>query len=344
MVKRWFLRVLRPALAVGILVYLYKTGQFDLSVLRNVIPRMGLFLVSIAFMWIGALLAIQRWRILVRAQDLDMSPWTAFKLSFIGFFFGAVLPGTVGGDVVKAYYVTRGEQRKTALITPILLDRLLGLYTLLLVAAGAVLYGSVFSGADGRPGVWAQPSVKALGVSICVMFIMSTVVGALFLSRTLRRSRLVNLILQKLPFSEVVIRVYDSVLAIRRHPALFLNAFVLSLSAQLLSYVCMYCLALVLDINSLGIAEYVFVLPLCNLVNAIPLTPGGFGVGEAGFRALFLLFGSARGAELALLYHLEFFLLSVGVGGLVYMFSDYLPDKVREHPTVSNLSAEADLG
>ncbi|MBI2267470.1 MAG: flippase-like domain-containing protein, partial [Armatimonadetes bacterium] len=121
-------------------------------------------------------------------------------------------------------------------------------------------------------------------------------------------------------------------------------AFVLSLFAQLLSYVCMYCLALALDINSVGIAEYVFILPLCNLVNAVPLTPGGFGVGEAGFRALFLLFGSARGAELALLYHLEFFLLSVGVGGLVYSLSDYFADKLRGHtPAVANLSAETDL-
>ena len=54
----------------------------------------------------------------------------------------------------------------------------------------------------------------------------------------------------------------------------------------------------------------------------IPLAPGGLGVGEAGFQGIFLLFGSHQGAEAAILFHAIFFILAIGVGGLIYIVSD----------------------
>ena len=63
----------------------------------------------------------------------------------------------------------------------------------------------------------------------------------------------------------------------------------------------------------------------------IPLAPGGLGVGEAGFQGIFLLFGSHQGAEAAILFHAIFFILAIGVGGLIYLVSD-LSDLKLEQP------------
>jgi uncharacterized membrane protein YbhN (UPF0104 family) len=54
------------------------------------------------------------------------------------------------------------------------------------------------------------------------------------------------------------------------------------------------------------------------LINAIPAAPGGLGVGEIGFGAVFALFGSGKGVELAVLYHAVSIALALGVGGAIY--------------------------
>ena len=77
-----------------------------------------------------------------------------------------------------------------------------------------------------------------------------------------------------------------------------------------------------LDVLSTSKTDYLIVFPVGLLINAIPLAPGGLGIGEYGFQCIFLLFGSDMGAELGILFHAVIFILSIGLGGLVYMFSN----------------------
>ena len=77
--------------------------------------------------------------------------------------------------------------------------------------------------------------------------------------------------------------------------------------------------------------DFFIAIPVCFLINAIPLAPGGLGVGEAGFRTIFLLFGSEEGAELSILFHVIFFMLALGLGGLVYLLSDVSKEKIKKN-------------
>src|SRR2546423_15093132 len=51
---------------------------------------------------VSALITMVRWYVLVRAQDLPFTLPRALRIGLIGFFFNAFLPGSVGGDIVKA--------------------------------------------------------------------------------------------------------------------------------------------------------------------------------------------------------------------------------------------------
>ena len=73
----------------------------------------------------------------------------------------------------------------------------------------------------------------------------------------------------------------------------------------------------------LKIVEYLFAIAISLLFNSIPISPGGIGVGEAAFESIFIIFGSHDGAELAILFHVIYFALAIGIGGLIYMFADY---------------------
>jgi len=339
MAKRIILMILRFALVIGIFIYLYKTRQLEFSKLTKVQTSFDLFIAATALILLGTLITIQRWRVLVHAQNIHFGIWPAIKLTFIGYFFGLALPGAVSGDIVKAYYLAKGEQQKAMLVTTIVIDRLLGLYTMIFAAGLTILFSFIYFLMRGQYSVYLQPYVKSLGFFVGILFFFCTIMGVLFMNRKLRRSHLVEKILPKLPFHQTIIKVYDTFQNVGQKPVFIFKAFLLSLIAQLIAYAGLFCLAVILEIKIIAPVNYFFILPVCLFINAIPLAPGGLGVGEAGFRAVFLLFGSNEGAELAVLYHAIFFISAIGFGGLVYLFSDLSKEKIRDISITVNRKA-----
>jgi len=328
-IKRWTWVLFRFAIVATIFVYLYKTGQFKIAELKSVLDRQNLFVAAAMLIFLGALISVQRWRLLMKGQDIFIGFGLAFKLSFIGYFFSAGIPGVVSGDIMKAYYLAKGQEQKAVLVTTVIFDRLFGLYTMLLVATLVTLFTIIHSKISGQINLWSQPSIKVLGVFIFVLFFFLTSLGLIFMSKRLRRSRLVEYIIRRIPFQETVSEIYDAVYTYGQKPMLTLNVLLLSLVAQFPLYVGIWCLSIILKIKVLTFINYLFALPVCLLINAIPLAPGGLGVGEAGFRGIFLLFGSNKGAELAVLFHAIFFILALGLGGLVYLFSNLSREEPR---------------
>ncbi|HEV2947437.1 MAG TPA: lysylphosphatidylglycerol synthase domain-containing protein, partial [Gemmataceae bacterium] len=61
----------------------------------------------------GVLLTFVRWYILVRAQELPFTLKNAMRLGLLGLFYSTFLPSSVGGDIPKAYFIARGQSRRT---------------------------------------------------------------------------------------------------------------------------------------------------------------------------------------------------------------------------------------
>jgi uncharacterized protein (TIRG00374 family) len=87
----------------------------------------------------GVLLTFVRWHVLVRAQKLPFTLPDALRLGLVGFFFNAFLPGGVGGDLVKAAFIAKEQNRRTVAVATVLMDRVMGLGGVLLLAAIAGL-------------------------------------------------------------------------------------------------------------------------------------------------------------------------------------------------------------
>ena len=54
-------------------------------------------------------ITLVRWYVLVRAESLPFTLGNAFRLGLIGLFFNSFLPGSVGGDLVKAAGIVREQ-------------------------------------------------------------------------------------------------------------------------------------------------------------------------------------------------------------------------------------------
>jgi len=322
MSRKRILMLFKFILVAGIFIFLYKTGRIEFSKLSAVYLNPGLFAAANVLVFLSSFIAVERWRALLRIHKISIGYWYGCKLTFVGAFFSAVIPGAVSGDIMRAYYIARGEQEKEALILSVVFDRLIGLYTIVLSGTVALGAGFILDRLSGQNGVWAEPAFISLGMFVLAVFLGMTAVGMAFRSTNIRRSVFIETMLKKLPFSHLMTRIYDAVHEYGQNPLLMFKAVALSIISQIPLYIGMWFIIEMLHITALSVIEFLVAIPVCFLINAIPLAPGGLGVGEVGFMSVFLLFGSHEGAELSMIFHLIFFVLSLGFGGLVYLVSD----------------------
>ena len=84
---------------------------------------------------LGLLITFFRWHLLVRVVEPGFTLRATMLLGFVGYVFNLVLPGAVGGDLIKASYLSRMHIRKTRAIATLVIDRVLGLLGLFVLAA-----------------------------------------------------------------------------------------------------------------------------------------------------------------------------------------------------------------
>src|SRR5213078_4216505 len=97
--------------------------------------------------WLGALglllvtqvVSAARWRIFARQLGVERSLPHLTGIYFIGMYFNLFLPTSVGGDVVRAFYLNARSGKKLRAVAAVLLDRINGLVVLVALACVAVL-------------------------------------------------------------------------------------------------------------------------------------------------------------------------------------------------------------
>lgn len=101
----------------------------------------------------GALLVVRlgvhgmRWRVLLRAQGIDLGVSETLRLQWAGFYAGNFLPTSVGGDVVRLYGVLPASPGKVVAAASIVVDRALGVIGMLFVLPFSLpLLNSMFYG------------------------------------------------------------------------------------------------------------------------------------------------------------------------------------------------------
>jgi uncharacterized membrane protein YbhN (UPF0104 family) len=104
----------------------------------------GFFVAAIVLALLGVLQTFLRWGYLVRAIGLPFTTLDSLRLGFVGFYYNTVLPGSVGGDLIKAFCMAREHNRRTMAISTIIVDRIVGLWALfwLVAASGAIFWVS----------------------------------------------------------------------------------------------------------------------------------------------------------------------------------------------------------
>jgi glycosyltransferase 2 family protein len=271
-----------------------------------------------------ALLTAWRWRWLVRALGLALSASEAVRYTFYGIFFNLFVPGSTGGDVVKAWYAARRTGRATKAVVSVLVDRLVGLFALVLFAA-AVLFV-----ARDREG-FATPRVlvgAVLGGAV--------VAGVLVLSRRVRRALGLSAVLRRLPLQRVWTEVDAAVRLYRAHAGSLVLGLLVSLVNHAGTASCAWLLARALGLREVGLSDCLALIPVVSLLSAIPLLPGGWGVGEMAFAAFFVPLGLAPSEAVAWSIVFRLSILASGLPGAALWLL------AREHPRPAEMAADVE--
>ena len=240
-----------------------------------------------------------------------------------------MIPGTTGGDVVKAVYIAKrcSTDRVRALVS-VVVDRIVGLLSLLLVGSLASLLA-----VDRFPTFAIVVWLTAAGTMLlCV----------LLLSPGLRRLVRFEQLIVRLPtrLGQILEEIDEAVLQYRGHLA--------GIAAWMLVSPLIYSLLIAsiwfMD-RSLGVglalADYFFIVPVASVVQGIPIAPAGWGIGEAAYGALIGKFGAValpgvpeaeqmmrtRGVALSVLHrtHIVAWSLLGGVFMLIYRHKPTIP-------------------
>jgi uncharacterized membrane protein YbhN (UPF0104 family) len=129
-------------LACGLLAWVLSRNS---EKIREVYDRpldWNLFAVAGTIYLVGVVSTFVRWYFLVRVVDPRFTLRAAILLGFIGNLFNLLIPGAVGGDLIKAAYLSRMHVKRTQAIASMVIDRILGLLGLFLLAtvAGALIW------------------------------------------------------------------------------------------------------------------------------------------------------------------------------------------------------------
>ncbi len=239
----------------------------------------------IAFLAAVVVTAYRWWRLLA-VQGIRASLWEATRLTWLGTFFNYIVPGTVGGDLVKAYYLSRHVEGKTTPLVTVVVDRLIGLtgLTLLSVLMLSVvsLFPGAFAAADGRVG----DLTAAMAVAGGVLGVLGLAAVFLF-SRRIRRWFRLGRLIERLPMSSQITRVAEAVGRYRDNVPALAWAMAHTFVAQLC-----FIGGIAAFGFSLGLAipwyQYVIYVPLIYIIASVPVVPGGVGLVESFYVAFFL--------------------------------------------------------
>lgn len=251
-----------------------------------------------------------RWYYLLVWQGVTTSFTAVFRINCIGMFFNSFMPGTVGGDLIKAFYLAKeNTENRTRAIMTILIDRILGLETMMLVAFAALLLN--------YKTMLANPQLQAIASAISFYIVCSLVGVAIVFSKRIKRFFIaigVKRLVYKLPKKEILLTIYGAFHIYSHQKTRLLKVMALTVVIDLLLVFMFYTIGREIGENLVSLPSYFTAIPVSLLVSSIPIAPAGIGVGQGAFYHIFLWFGSesgAIGASIITIYQLIFITVSM---------------------------------
>jgi glycosyltransferase 2 family protein len=301
--------LIRILIAVGLTAIVFWQSNPSAILAAASGAKLSYVLLACGLVIVDRVLMAYRWLTLLSPLDSARRPplSVVMRVFFVSTFVGTFLPASVGGDAVRAYGLSREGVSGVHAVASVLMDRLLGVVSILLVGvAGAMLARELID-------------VRLLLPALALLALLCLAAVAVVFSST--AADLINSALQRLPSgSQLGSRLVEAIQRYKHHRADLLNVLLCSIGVQVLRVLQTYSLGLALGLT-VPLGVYFALVPIILLIVLMPITINGIGTTQAGF---VWLFGRA-GVPGAPAFALSVLFLAIAIvgnlpGGLLYLF------------------------
>jgi len=311
----FFLRVLISLVLIVILLYIMRNryGQILHSLSGTDIYLLALaLLVFISTITVSSI----RLKLIAEAQGvIAITFLESLSLTFIGYFFNNFLPTAIGGDVVKAYYLSKKSVDKISSYTSVFVDRAIGLFTMIIMAVIALVF------------VQNQIIDKMLRLMIYVVALIFLAAVLFVTNKNIARKFSSVLSLVK-PIKEKLKSAYNAIHAYKDQKMAIFQAVIMSIISQLLYFLTIGIVAYSIG-SRIPAMELLLRVPIVCAVSVLP-SINGLGLREG---SIVLLFGTVIGKEHAFAVSILLLLLLLVIslmGGVVYALSPQFKVRLQE--------------
>ncbi len=281
--KNLALNVLRWGVAGLVLFWLYSSGKLSsLGDLNKLFEKPHYFALACLGLTANYVLNFFRWQVLLNGIGMQIPFSQVIRLSMIGQFFSIVMPGSVGGDLIKAVYVAKSyPAQRTSVVASILLDRILGFLTLM--AFASFFFVLSFDATHLPPSLQGFGTLLALGTLGLFLFVLLPGNAVKFLDRIDTKNSIVE-------------RITKTLRAFARNPSTILKGLMISFLSQGGAILGMYFIgkAVFGDMpwGNLDGMRFISATAVGTTASALPLSPMGLGIGQVAFSKVFTLLGA----------------------------------------------------
>ncbi len=294
--KKLFIFVLKIAVSGSLLyIVLHKAGAGNVINLLKSIPPL-LFATSVMLYLVALFFGSMRWQTLLPEK---FSLRRLYPLYLLGSFFNTFLPGLVGGDAVKIYYLYKETGKGAQALSSVFMDRYMGFTAMMILGLVAYPFGLKYI-----RGSWIEWLLPLIIISFVLA---SLVVFGLRLGQRI----------------SVIGKLHDYFHTYRKKRDVIAKALLLSFTLQLLIIFGIYLLAVGLRVE-LPLSALVIFVPIITAVATIPISLSGIGLREAA--AVLLLGAVGVEPDSATAISFAWFLMAA-TGGLAGLYEYF---RVRE--------------
>ena len=308
------LRVFVSVFFIVLLLYIMR-GKYPQILKAFTSTKVPVFLLGLLIFAAAAFVASIRLRLLIEAQGITVTLKEALGLTFIGYFFNNFLPTSIGGDVVKAYYLSKKTDKKAGAYASVFVDRVIGLFTMILMAFLALFFV--------EEGV-ADSTLRYIIYAITLGSIVS--ITLMTNKRLAQKFSFLFFIIN--PIKEKLRKAYEAIHQYQYQKTLMLKSFLISFLSQMLFFTSLGVVALSIG-SRIPVKDLLIKMPIVSMMSLLP-SINGLGLREGSTVVLFgPLIGSDKALAMSILWLLVLLCISI-MGGLIYAFSPQFKIKIKE--------------
>lgn len=289
----------------------------------------GIFVLTLIIFTFSHIIVSFRWWLLLRTQSIFISFWAAVRLYFLGWFYNNFMPSSVGGDLIRAWYVTRHTEKKFKAVLSVFVDRAIGLASTLVIT---VFFYTVFVAGKGNKIEFERKkgllsTVTEYRTVIFWFFLGICIVFCVLLLHKRGRAILYKLwLLFYKKTQEFFKKLMQAVVIYFSRPLVILGAFILTVGMQLMAITSFWILGKNMGID-LSVKYYYVSFTLMWVIGALPISIGGAGVMEVGLVYLFTqLSGIDPESALAIALCQRFIWMITSLpGAVIHLIGAHLP-------------------